>query len=311
MADRPGRNSDSSEFHEHPRFEEYLQDCNNFWTTKQTAGRSATFPTFPDWLADTEKLKQSTKTASGIDSPPQSEIPKTDPSPEQKVKTPNPEAPIPEAPKEASETKRPRIPDDEDPFKHPRFQQWLNECEIISEGIRQHAEKNPFAAPLGPPPPFYLWLKLKQEDEIRERNRPRIRSANPPRANIEAAKSLFNKLFRPGYVERLLAPFTLHAYPTEFTLLLADNSTVKTTVHFQIPADKQILIEQLNHVTSKELLIFAARKHKRPTATELQNHLHLALVEFQNENDIAVLRVEISANIHFPKNSSPSGGLYV
>lgn len=187
---------------------------------------------------------------------------------------------------------------------HPRFKEWMEECKIIADAARH------FNDPSIRPPSFQLWLRLKEEEKEWERKRPRVRSDNPPRGNVEAAESLFNRIFRPGWIEELLKPFPLYVYNTEFTLLLADKSTLKTTVHFQIPNHQQVLIEQLNRVTEKELLIFTGSKAKPPSVSELENHLHLSLVQFQNENVVAVLRVEICANIHLPKPNQ-SGELYV
>jgi hypothetical protein len=105
-------------------------------------------------------------------------------------------------------------------------------------------------------------------------------------------------------------PTTLHAYPTAFTLLLADNSTTDTVVHFEIPADRQGVIEQLNRVTEKELLIFAADKRTPPEAAAIEDYLHRALVRFQNENQLSVLRVQVTVHLHIKKPEGP-GALYV
>ena len=45
-------------------------------------------------------------------------------------------------------------------------------------------------------------------------------------------------------------------FNTEFTSILHDESALKTTIHFQIPADRNDAIEQLNRTTERLLLIF-------------------------------------------------------
>jgi hypothetical protein len=238
---------------------------------------------------------------------------------------------------------------------HPRYHEWVEYCKQQFKWARE-ANLPEGTLKL---PPFHMWVKLQEEEEERLRNRPRIRSDNPPEANRLAAGSIEFKntiiiafavafiaieliivialpsipenIRWPGILinlfillpalykhssnekqaDALRALFTLYAFNTEFTLLLADNSTLKTTVYFQIPNDKQYLIEQLNRVTEKELLIFAAGKTKPPPASEFEDHLHLALVQFQNENQLAILRVQIPVHIHIPAKPSQSGELYV
>lgn len=103
-------------------------------------------------------------------------------------------------------------------------------------------------------------------------------------------------------------PIPLHAYNTEFTLVLADNSTLKTNVHFQIPSTQTQYMEQLNRVTEKQLLIFCATRTTPPGADEINDYLARSLVQFQDENFILVLRAEVSLHIHIPSPKPKGGG---
>lgn len=103
----------------------------------------------------------------------------------------------------------------------------------------------------------------------------------------------------------------LYAYNTEFTTVLADNSILKTAIHFQIPNDRQSIIEQLNRVTEKEMLLFVGPRNIPPSGSEVQNQLHIALVQFQHENQIQILRVEVPMNVHIPLKQQSGGPIYV
>jgi hypothetical protein len=102
------------------------------------------------------------------------------------------------------------------------------------------------------------------------------------------------------------AMLSLDVYNTEFTSLLADNSLLRTTIHFEMPSvlaratsgQSSYHVEQLNRVTETILLRFAAAKATPPTAQEIENHLETNLVQFQNEKQIAVLRLKVATNIH-------------
>ena len=55
MRDETDGSSRASEPKDHPRFSEYLTECNAFWEQKEKVGPAATFPSFQDWLADKER----------------------------------------------------------------------------------------------------------------------------------------------------------------------------------------------------------------------------------------------------------------
>ncbi len=103
------------------------------------------------------------------------------------------------------------------------------------------------------------------------------------------------KLVSPEAYRRAIP---LHTFNTEFTLLLADTSTTSTTILFQISGGHA---ESLNRMTEAILLRFAATMQTPPNAKEIEDHLETSLVQFQDENQIAVLRVQVLTHIHIPK----------
>ncbi len=103
-------------------------------------------------------------------------------------------------------------------------------------------------------------------------------------------------------------PIPLHVYNREFTAPLADNSVVRTNIFFTLPVSLARLDAQLDTVTEKEFLIFVATKTTPPSAQEIENHLCSRLVTFQDENQIPVLRVEVSLHIHIPSQKPKGGG---
>jgi hypothetical protein len=198
--------------------------------------------------------------------------------------------------------------DSHNPQNHPRFKEWERFCK---DQFRMAHEAN---LPKGTLrlPSFHLWLRHTEEEEERIRNRPKIRGDNPPLANKRAAKSFFNRIFRPGYVNRLLKTWPLHAYTHSFETILADESKLNLSVCFQIPSERQHLSDELDRITHKELLLFMKRHSKRPSDDEIREHLHWELVSFQDENDIPILRVDITATERPNTDPSPSpGGIYV
>ena len=92
----------------------------------------------------------------------------------------------------------------------------------------------------------------------------------------------------------------LLAFNTEFTAVLADASTISTTVLFQIPTVRSGITDNLNRITEAILLRFARDRGTPPTPREIEDHLETALVQFQNENQIPVLRVQVITNAHTP-----------
>lgn len=108
---------------------------------------------------------------------------------------------------------------------------------------------------------------------------------------------------------QLRKPIFLDAYNTDFTCPLADRSVIRLTVHFQIPRELNMpsaygdpqsshFVEQLNRVTEAKLVMYAERFTDPPSKTEIREHLHLELAQFQNENNVPVLRVDIPIAIH-------------
>jgi len=98
----------------------------------------------------------------------------------------------------------------------------------------------------------------------------------------------------------------LHAYNTEFTSVLADNSLHLTVILFQIPTNFQGIIEQLNRITEGIILRFVAAKSKPVTGIELEEHLRTNLVQFQDENKLSVLRLQVVTHVHAPAKRSLS-----
>jgi hypothetical protein len=109
-------------------------------------------------------------------------------------------------------------------------------------------------------------------------------------------------------VEQKALPLTLHLYNREYTAPLADNSVIRTNIFFTLPTALAHKDQQLDTFTEKEFLIFVARKLTPPTAEEIQNHLSKKLLPFQDENQIPVLRVEVSLHIHIPSPKPKGGG---
>ena len=106
-------------------------------------------------------------------------------------------------------------------------------------------------------------------------------------------------------------PIILHSFPTEFSFVLRDNSTITVTVYFSLPSTQQLFIEQLNHETSKILLRYGAHFTDPPSTTAVDDHLQTALARFQNENAIPVLRAELTSYIHTPVPPKPPSNMYV
>jgi hypothetical protein len=108
----------------------------------------------------------------------------------------------------------------------------------------------------------------------------------------------------------LLVP--LDAYNTEFVSPLADRSTVRITVHFQVPRALNSVapstygtpqlpshfVEQLNRVTEAKLITFTQSFGDPPSRLELEDFLNRELVQFQNENSVPVLRANVPIAIH-------------
>ena len=104
--------------------------------------------------------------------------------------------------------------------------------------------------------------------------------------------------------------FELDAYNREFISLLADRSTLHTAIHFEMPTHLAMQVpgvpetqstyhvEQLNRVTETLLVRFVAPMTDPPTRSEIEDHLEINLLQFQNEKRIPVLRLKVATNIH-------------
>ena len=99
--------------------------------------------------------------------------------------------------------------------------------------------------------------------------------------------------------------YELDAYNTEFISLLADHSTLHTAIHFEMPSalakagsQSAYHVEQLNRVAETILMRFVAPMTDPPTRSEIEDHLEINLLQFQNEKQIAVLRLKVATNIH-------------
>jgi len=100
----------------------------------------------------------------------------------------------------------------------------------------------------------------------------------------------------------------LDAYNTEFTAPLADRSMVCITVHFHIPREHNIpvnspgaaphLVEQLNRVTEAKLVVFTQLLTEPPSRLAIQEYLNRELVQFQDDNHVDVLRVQVPLAVH-------------
>ena len=93
---------------------------------------------------------------------------------------------------------------------------------------------------------------------------------------------------------------TLNAYNTEFTAPLADRSTLRITVHFQLPSVLAVpaFVEQLNRVTDVKLVVYAQESSAPPSRLQIEEYLNRELAQFQEENNIPVMRVNVPIAIH-------------
>ena len=118
--------------------------------------------------------------------------------------------------------------------------------------------------------------------------------------------------------EALRKPLNLFAYTREFEVTRADAETLKVTVHFELPANYQPTtqdsptspVRHLEVTTRTVLQKFAWNGTTANPAPEVEDHLRKALVQFQDEKEIAVLRVQVP--MVSVKGSPPAGGgIYV
>jgi hypothetical protein len=133
---------------------------------------------------------------------------------------------------------------------------------------------------------------------------------NKQSASLTRIVNFSNLLLSDGeYFPRL---FELDAYLIEFTAPLADRSTLLISVHFQIPRELDTslplsygtpppfpnLVKQLNRVIEVKLITYVQQFTEPPSRLAIEDHLNHELVRFQDENKIAVLRVEVPIAIH-------------
>jgi hypothetical protein len=118
-------------------------------------------------------------------------------------------------------------------------------------------------------------------------------------------------------LEKLRAPIPLFSYNVEFTAPLLDNSTIRITVYFQIPRELggstqdpkyavSASMEELNRLTENILIRFCKPLDKPPPEAALQDHLSHELVRFQDENKVAVLRIDVPLVIVVPPERTRS-----
>ena len=261
---------------DHPRFSQYLAECNAAIAKDETTK----LPTFYDWLIGNDKLK----------STPPPEPPKSEP------RFPTKE----EIERDNRRSRERSIAH----IGHHRAGEWLDWCSQQMKSAREAG------LPEGTLrlPPFHMWLKIDEEEKERERNRPRIRTANPPEGNVYHANKFFNKVFRPSYSEELLKPWVLTTITRTFQAVLANDKTkVTIAITFQIPKLNEALLPELVKITEKELLLDINRYTQPPSPYEIQKQLHWNLVGFQNENNIAVLRIDVVPTV--PPDSATPGSI--
>jgi Ca2+/Na+ antiporter len=109
----------------------------------------------------------------------------------------------------------------------------------------------------------------------------------------------------------------LDAFNTEFTSPLADHATLRITVHFQIPSNlaqtasssyqmvPSNLVENLNRITEAKLIIYTQPFTEPPSREDLEEFLNRALVQFQDENNISVMRVNVPIAIRVQAPEKP------
>lgn len=103
-------------------------------------------------------------------------------------------------------------------------------------------------------------------------------------------------------------PIYLDAFNTEFICPLSNRSTLRITVHFQIPRELNVaipassyyaspppphIVEQLNRVTEAKLFVYTQQFSEPPDRPRIEDYLREALVQLQDENNISVLRIEV------------------
>lgn len=113
-------------------------------------------------------------------------------------------------------------------------------------------------------------------------------------------------------LEKIPLIYALDAYNTEFTSPLADRSTLRITLHFQIPRHLNIIlpspygqqnesphfVEQLNRITEAKLVRYTQRFTDPPSHLEIEDYLSRELAQFQDENNVPVLRLSVPIAIH-------------
>lgn len=111
-------------------------------------------------------------------------------------------------------------------------------------------------------------------------------------------------------IELLSKPFALTPVHTEFPSPLSDRSTIRITVQFELPSElaatysynsqtiQSALVENLNRITETKLVMYTQSFEQPPSRMEIEDFLNRELVQFQDENDISIMRVTVPIAIH-------------
>lgn len=99
----------------------------------------------------------------------------------------------------------------------------------------------------------------------------------------------------------------LLVYDAEFTCPLANRSTIVITVHFQVPYSLDPFVRDImSRVVKAKLIMFTQQLANMPERDTVKDFLETDLVQFQDENKISVLRVDVPLII--PVEKKTSGG---
>jgi hypothetical protein len=132
------------------------------------------------------------------------------------------------------------------------------------------------------------------------------------RADIIARARLKDLEFRDGDFHQTMVE--MDAIQIDFKPPLADRSRLIVTIQFMLPrrlndvplnpytydllpGDPRI-VTQLNRVTEAKLMTYVQNFTEPPPLSSIEDHLNTVLVQFQNENKIPVLRVNVILVVH-------------
>jgi hypothetical protein len=94
-------------------------------------------------------------------------------------------------------------------------------------------------------------------------------------------------------------PIILDPHDIEFTTPLSDNTLLCTTVHFLTPR-KFEHNNQLFLITENLLVNFSQQFKDPPTKEAIEDYLRTKLVQFQDETNLPVLRLNIPISLRIP-----------